>query len=64
VPGLTREIGNGLPVHLVPFWEHWRLWQEVCRDAGFPYDPQELEMVARDAGQVLGFVHLVGRKRD
>jgi SAM-dependent methyltransferase len=97
VPGLTREIGNGVPAHLEPYWEpafwsfhsagwwrdlwertgpitvehadmvpdgwaQWLLWQEVCRDFGYGYGPEELEMLARDRGELLGFVRMVGRK--
>ena len=97
VPGLTREIGDGLPAHIAPYWEpafwsfhsagwwralwertgplavghaemvpggwrHWLLWQEVCRDAGFRYDPRELEMLKQDRGELLGFVRMVGRR--
>jgi SAM-dependent methyltransferase len=44
-------------------WKQWLKWLEVCRDAGFPSPPDELEMLRVDAGRTLGFTRLVGRKR-
>ena len=44
-------------------WRHWQKWLDVCRDAGFPCPPDELEMLRVDVGRTLGFTRLVGRKR-
>ncbi len=43
-------------------WQQWRLWLQVCRDAGYPFDPKELEMVELDEGRNLGFTRLVARR--
>lgn len=43
-------------------WQQWRLWLEVCRDAGYPADAKELEMVKTDGGRNLGLARLVARR--
>ncbi len=43
-------------------WQQWRLWLQVCRDAGYPFDAKELEMVERDEGCNLGFTRLLARR--
>jgi len=44
-------------------WKHWLAWLQVCRDAGFPSAPEEIEMLRADAGRTVGFTRLVARKR-
>ncbi|MGC8486712.1 MAG: SAM-dependent methyltransferase [Clostridia bacterium] len=44
--------------------DHWLTWLDVCVRAGYPAPPEEAEMLRADAGRVLGFTRLVGRRRD
>jgi SAM-dependent methyltransferase len=43
-------------------WQRWRRWLEVCRDAGYPYEPTELEAVESDGGRNLGFARVVAQR--
>ncbi len=43
-------------------FDQWRLWLQVCRDAGYPLDAKELEMLEHDAGRNLGLVRLAARR--
>lgn len=43
-------------------WEQWRLWLDVCAEAGYPMDARELEMLERDEGRNLGLVRVVARR--
>jgi cyclopropane fatty-acyl-phospholipid synthase-like methyltransferase len=44
-------------------WKHWLKWLEVCRDAGYPSSPEEIDMLHSDAGRTLGFTRLVAHKK-
>ena len=43
-------------------WQDWLLWGEVCAEAGYPSDPQEIEMLRVDNGRNLGFTRLAARR--
>lgn len=43
-------------------WDQWHLWLQVCAEAGYPFDAEELQMVATDRGRNLGFTRLVARR--
>ena len=46
-------------------WRHWLVWSEVCARAGVGLSgaaAREAEMLRVDAGRLLGFVRVVGRR--
>lgn len=98
-PGLTEEFREGLPEHMIPFWQQefwtfhsaewwrtlwqgagsvdvlhadmiedgwklWMEWEEIARDLGYPYAPDDISLLQADEGEYLGFVRLVATKRD
>lgn len=55
----TIEVADRVPRG----WEQWLRWLEVAARQGFRSDPQEAEMLRRDAGRNLGFTRIVARKQ-
>ena len=45
-------------------WRQWLLWEEVCRDAGYPFSESEIAMLQADQGRYLGFTRLLARRPD
>ena len=46
-------------------WRHWLAWSEVCARVGVGLPgaaAREAEMLREDAGRLLGFVRVVGRR--
>jgi len=43
-------------------WRWWLSWLETRRDAGYPDDPSERQLLEMDAGRCMGFTRLVARK--
>ena len=46
-------------------WRDWLVWSEVCARAGAGMPEaaaREAEMLRADAGRLLGFVRIVGRR--
>jgi len=44
-------------------WAQWLTWHEVCRDYGYPWYEPEASALRADAGQNLGFVRVVARRK-
>lgn len=44
-------------------WEMWLQWEEIARDAGYPYAADDIHLLHADAGQNLGFVSVVAQVR-
>lgn len=44
-------------------WKLWLQWEEISRDAGYPYAEDDIQLLRADAGQNLGFVSVVARVR-
>jgi cyclopropane fatty-acyl-phospholipid synthase-like methyltransferase len=44
-------------------WKDWLIWEMACQKAGYPYSPEEIELLNRDAGNYLGFTILVARRK-
>lgn len=97
-PGLVQEFENGLPQHVVPFWQQefwslhsaawwrslweqdssldvlhaglvpdgwklWLQWEEIARDAGYPFAADDIELLHGDAGRNLDIVCIVAQVR-
>ncbi len=45
-------------------WQQWKLWLEVCRDAGYHWDAKELAMLESDGGRTLGLTRVVAERRE
>jgi SAM-dependent methyltransferase len=43
-------------------WQDWLLWGQVCAEAGYPSDAQEMEMLQVDNGRNLGFSRVAARR--
>jgi hypothetical protein len=43
-------------------WQQWLLWEQVCSEGGYRFDPKELKMLEIDAGRNLGFTRLLGNR--
>lgn len=43
-------------------WKHWLLWEEICERHGYPWGPEEKEMLRMDAGRNLGFTRMIARR--
>jgi len=43
-------------------WREWKLWLEICRDAGYRHSPNDLALLEADAGQHFAFARVVGRR--
>lgn len=44
-------------------WREWLLWGQVCAEAGYPSDAQEIKMVEVDAGRYLGFTRVAAVRK-
>ena len=44
-------------------WKQWLLWEQVCREAGYPYGENDMALLEADSGQYLGFTRVVARKK-
>jgi cyclopropane fatty-acyl-phospholipid synthase-like methyltransferase len=42
-------------------WQHWFLWQDLCRSEQAHYDEKEAELLRVDAGRNLSFTRMVAR---
>lgn len=42
--------------------ELWQRWETICRDAGYPYAPDDLLLLAADDEHYLGFVRVIADK--
>jgi SAM-dependent methyltransferase len=43
-------------------WRHWLLWMQVCSEAGYRADKEEIAMLESDAGNNLGFTRIVAQR--
>lgn len=44
-------------------WRQWLLWSQVCQEAGYHADAQEIAMLQADAGANLGFTRVVAQRK-
>ena len=42
-------------------WKLWLQWEEIARDAGYPFAADDIHLLEADAGQNLGFVCVVAQ---
>lgn len=95
-PGLVQEFEDGLPSHVIPFWQQefwslhsadwwkslwqqdpeldvlhadnvpdgwklWLQWEEIARDAGYPFAADDVSLLHADAGQNLDLINVVAQ---
>ena len=59
----TRKVDVTQADSVPDGWRQWRLWAQVCGEAGYPAHTDELEMLEADAGRNMGFTRVVAQRR-